>query len=88
MYSVTQIGEPSFTDTLSTCSTVFMGPTSSTSRSNERRKPKKSPYEKEQQLTNDRFLMRSTDSTDELHRVKKYFNHEVCGLMLIQGAIA
>nr|GEY02117.1 peroxisomal membrane protein PEX14 isoform X1 [Tanacetum cinerariifolium] len=35
------------------------------------RQPKKSPSEKEQQLTDDQFLARSTEFTDELQRVTK-----------------
>ncbi|PWA73644.1 peroxin 14 [Artemisia annua] len=35
------------------------------------RQPKKSPLEKEQQLTDDQFLSRSTELTDELQRVTK-----------------
>lgn len=35
------------------------------------RQPKKSPYEKEQQLTDEQFLARSAEVTDELQRVTK-----------------
>lgn len=35
------------------------------------RQPKKSPLEKEQQLTDEQFLARSTELTDELQRVTK-----------------
>ncbi|KAI3777606.1 hypothetical protein L1987_47406 [Smallanthus sonchifolius] len=35
------------------------------------RQPKKSPFEKEQQLTDEEFLARSTEVTDELQRITK-----------------